>query len=294
MTARRESSFAGAGGLEIFWRAWLPGGDAAAVVVIAHGAGEHSGRYSHVAQRLVDDGYAVHAIEHRGHGRSQGPRALIDRIDNAVADLDRLVVSACDAHPGTPVFLLGHSMGGTIGLSYALAHQQRLAGLVLSGPLAALEAVPAPMRITARTLSVLAPRTPLIAIDSALVSRDPAVVDDYRADPLVHHGKLPARTVVELAGAIEGFPAAVEAITVATLIMYGTEDGLCPPHGSVMLSECIGSSDKTLKGYNGLYHEILNEPEREQVLDDLCSWLSQRVTQPADAAIPSENRQPLK
>ena len=162
------------------------------MVVIAHGAGEHSGRYTHVAQRLVDEGYAVYAIEHRGHGRSQGPRALIDRIDNAVADLDRLVPLASDAHPGAPVFLLGHSMGGTIALSYALAHQERLAGLVLSGPLAALEAVPAADadRPPGRCRS-LAPRTPLIAIDSSLVSRDPAVVSDYRSDPLVHHGKLP-------------------------------------------------------------------------------------------------------
>jgi alpha-beta hydrolase superfamily lysophospholipase len=291
---RSESSFAGAGGLEIFWRAWLPDGDARAVVVIAHGAGEHSGRYTHVAQRLVDEGYAVYAIEHRGHGRSQGPRALIDRIDNAVADLDKLVVAAGDAHPGVPLFLLGHSMGGTLAVSYALAHQQRVAGLVLSGPLAALEAVPAPMRMTARTLSVLAPRAPLIAIDSSLVSRDPAVVDDYRADPLVHHGKLPARTVVELAGAIEAFPGAVGSITVPTLIMYGTDDGLCPPQGSVMLSQRIGSADKELKAYQGLYHEILNEPERDQVLDDLCAWLSARVAQPVDAVTPSENRQPLK
>jgi alpha-beta hydrolase superfamily lysophospholipase len=294
VTARAESSFAGAGGLEIFWQTWQPDGDASAVVVIAHGAGEHSGRYAHVAQRLVDQGYAVYAIEHRGHGRSQGPRALIDRIDNAVADLDKLVALAGDAHPGAPVFLLGHSMGGAIAVSYTLVHQQRLAGLVLSGPLAALDAVPAPMRFTAKTLSVIAPRTQLIAIDSSLVSRDAAVVDDYRADPLVHHGKLPVRTVVELADVIDTFPEAVAAITVPTLIMYGTEDRLCPPQGSTMLSECIGSSDKTLKAYQGLYHEILNEPEREQVLDDLCSWLSARVAQPAGAATPSENRQPLK
>ena len=105
MSAQRESSLQGTGGLEIFWRAWLPDGDASAVVVIAHGAGEHSGRYTHVAQRLVEEGYAVYAIEHRGHGRSQGPRALIDRIDHAVADLDKLVVLAADAHPGAPVFL---------------------------------------------------------------------------------------------------------------------------------------------------------------------------------------------
>jgi acylglycerol lipase len=290
---QRESSFAGAGGLEIFWRAWLPDGDAAAVMVIAHGAGEHSGRYAHVARRLVDEGYAVYAIEHRGHGRSQGTRALIDRLDNAVADLDKLIALAGDAHPGAPLFLLGHSMGGAIALSYTLAHQQRLAGLVLSGPLAALDPVAAPMRITAKALSVVAPRTQLIAIDSTLVSRDPAVVGEYQADPLVHHAKLPVRTVVELADAIERFPEAVPAITVPTLIMYGTEDGLCPPQGSVMLSECIGSSDKTLKAYDGLYHEILNEPEREQVLDDLCAWLAARVVQPAGAVTPSENRQPL-
>jgi alpha-beta hydrolase superfamily lysophospholipase len=294
VTAQRESSFAGADGLEIFWQTWQPDVDASAVVVIAHGAGEHSDRYAHVAQRLVHEGYAVYAIEHRGHGRSQGPRALIDRIANAVADLDKLVTLAAEAHPGAPVFLVGHSMGATISLSYALAHQRRLAGLILSGPLAALEAVPAPMRLTARTLSALAPRTPLIAIDATLVSRDPAVVRDYQSDPLVHHGKLPARTVVELADAIEAFPEAVAAITVPTLIMYGTDDGLCPPRGSVMLSERIGSRDKTLKAYQGLYHEILNEPEREQVLDDLCSWLSARVAQPAGAATPSENRQPLK
>jgi len=294
VSAQRESSFAGACGLEIFWQTWQPDGDPRAVVVIAHGAGEHSGRYAHVAQRLVDEGYAVYAIEHRGHGRSQGPRALIDRIANAVADLDKLVTLAAEAHPGAPVFLVGHSMGATISLSYALAHQRRLAGLILSGPLAALEAVPAPMRLTARTLSALAPRTPLIAIDATLVSRDPAVVRDYQSDPLVHHSKLPARTVVELADAIEAFPEAVAAITVPTLIMYGTDDGLCPPRGSVMLSERIGSPDKTLKAYQGLYHEILNEPEREQVLDDLCSWLSARVAQPAGAVTPSENRQPLK
>jgi acylglycerol lipase len=203
-----------------------------------------------------------------------------------------LVALASAEHPRAPLFLLGHSMGGTIAVSYALAHQQRLAGLALSGPLAALDAAPAPLRLTARALSVLAPRTPLIGIDPALVSRDPAVVEDYRRDPLVYHGKLPARTVVELAGAIDSFSDAVGAIKVPVLIMYGTDDGLCPPRGSVMLSQRIGSTDRTLLDYAGLYHEILNEPEREQVLGDLCQWLAARV--PQSSLTPSENRQPLK
>jgi alpha-beta hydrolase superfamily lysophospholipase len=244
------------------------------VVVIAHGAGEHSGRYGHVAERLVREGYAVYALDHRGHGRSAGPRALIDRMDNAVADLDTLVLLATGEQPGLPVFLLGHSMGGTVSLCYALRHQDRLQALALTGPLAALEAASPLVRIAARTLSALTPRLPVIAVDSSLVSRDPAVVEAYNADPLVHHGKLPARTVAELGAAIESFPARVPEITVPTLILYGTADGLCPTEGSVMLGQRIGATDRTIKSYPGLYHEILNEPEREQVMDDLCAWLN--------------------
>ena len=226
---------------------------------------------------MVDDGYAVYALEHRGHGRSAGPRALIDRIDHAVADLDSMVALASGEHPQAPVFLLGHSMGGTLALAYALRHQDRLDGLALSGPLAAIEAAAPPMRIASKVLSALAPRLPLISIDASLISRDPRVVQAYVEDPLVHHGKLPARTVAELADAIERFPGAVAAITVPTLIMYGTLDGLCPPRGSLMLYERIGARDKTLIPYEGLYHEIFNEPERERVLDDLCSWLARHL-----------------
>jgi acylglycerol lipase len=272
-----ESHFSGAGGVRIYWQSWLPEEDPLAVVVIAHGAGEHSGRYRHVAERLVAEGYGVYAIEHRGHGRSGGPRALIDRISNAVEDLDALVAIAAQRHPGVSVFLLGHSMGATIALGYTVAHQDRLGGLMLSGPLAALEAAPAPQRMIAAALSALAPKTGLLAIDPALISRDPAVVGAYVGDPLVHHGKLPARTVTELASAIKSFPDAVRAITIPTLVMYGTRDRLCPPRGSVMLGDRIGATDKTIKAYEGLYHEILNEPEHKLVLDEMCSWLLARV-----------------
>jgi len=272
-----ESSLSGAGGIRIYWQSFLPEGEPRAVVVIAHGAGEHSGRYLHVARRLVADGYAVYALDHRGHGRSEGPRAVIDRMDSAVADLDSLVVLAAGEHPATQTFLLGHSMGGAISLCYAIAHQDRLAGLILSGALAALEAASPPQRMIARVLSALAPRLGIVAVDSKQVSRDPAVVTAYDEDPLVHHGKLPARLVSELASAIDSFPDAVGAIAIPTLILYGTADELVPPHGSVMLSERIGAQDKTLKAYDGLYHEILNEPEQDQVLDEISSWLGAHV-----------------
>lgn len=280
-----EGTISGAGGREIFWRAWAPDEPARGLVVIVHGAGEHSGRYEHVAARLVQDGHAVYALDHRGHGRSEGPRALIDRLDAAVGDVDRLVDVACSAHPDAPVFMLGHSMGGTIAVGYALGHQSRLAGLILSGPLAEIEATSG-LRAAGRALSALAPRLPLVGVDPALVSRDPAVVAAYRSDPLVHHGKLPARTVAELAAAIDSFPARVDQITVPTLIMYGTADRLCPPSGSVMLGERIGAEDKSVRAYDGLYHEILNEPEREQVLDHVCAWIANRAGGHEPAARP--------
>ena len=275
-----ERWLTGAGGYKIFCQDWMPETPARAVVVLVHGLGEHSGRYEHVVMRLIDAGYAVFALDHRGHGRSEGPRALIDRVDATVADLDQLVVIAQAANPGAPVVMLGHSMGAMIALQYAPAHQDRLAGLILTGALAAVEGVPAPLRLAGRLLSVIAPRAPLIAIDPSLVSRDPAVVDAYRADPLVHHGKLPARTAAEISDAVESFPSAVGAITVPVLILYGTADRLCPPAGSVMLGERIGSADKTVRAYDGLFHEILNEPEREAVLDDVLAWLAERVAAP--------------
>lgn len=272
-----EGQLTGVGGVHLFRQTWLPEGEARGVVVIAHGAGEHSGRYEHVAARLTAEGYAVYALDHRGHGRSNGPRALIDRMDHAVADLDALVVLASAEHAGTKTFLLGHSMGGAIALRYAIAHQDRLAGLALSAPLAALDAASPAQRIAAKVLSALAPRLPVIAVDPSLVSRDPAVVQAYVDDPLVHHGKLPARTVAELADAVASFPDGVGAITIPTLIMYGTADQLCPPAGSVMVRERIGSPDVIVKSYDGLYHEILNEPEQQQVVDDLVGWLNTRV-----------------
>jgi acylglycerol lipase len=290
--SQASGSFAGAMGRSIFWRSWTPDTPARAVIVLVHGLGEHSGRYDHVVARLVGEGYAVHAVDHRGHGRSDGHRAFIEDMDNVVADVDTLVDQAVAAQPGVPVFMLGHSMGGLISLRYAIAHQQRLAGLILSATLARLEAVPKPLELVGRALSVIAPRAPLIAIDVTLVSRDPAVVEAYRADPLVHHGKVPARTAVQLADAVERFPSSVGAITVPTLILYGTADGLCAPSGSVMLGDRIGAADKTVKAYDGLFHEILNEPERETVLADIVDWLAARVGPAAPAGAPAAETGP--
>lgn len=271
-----EGRFEGVGGLEIYWQAWLPAGAPHGIVAIAHGGAEHSGRYAWTAGQLTARGYAVYALDHRGHGRSAGPRAYVDRVDNAVTDLHTLCDLAADRHPGLPVILLGHSMGGLIALSYALRYQSELSGLVLSAPLAVLEANPV-ARTAVRTLSAVAPRLPIYKIDGTTVSRDPEVVRAYDNDPLNHRGMLPARTVAEIAATVATNAPRLPELTLPILTVYGSGDRLVDNAGSKLVNERSGSDDSTLIAYDGLYHEVLNEPERDRVIADVTSWIDART-----------------
>jgi acylglycerol lipase len=271
-----DGRLTGAGGLEIYWQAWLPAGKPRAIVPIAHGGAEHSGRYAWVAGQLTARDYAVYAVDHRGHGQSDGPRAYVDRLDNAVADLHRLQELARERHPGAPAFLLGHSMGGLIALSYALRHQDELTGLVLSAPLAVLDVNPL-ARTASRVLSAAAPRLPIYKIDGTTLSRDPEVVRAYDADPLNHRGPLPARTVGELTRATAGLPERLPSLTLPILTMSGSRDRLVDPAGSVLVEARAGSADKTILDYDGFYHELLNEPERDRVVADVVEWIEARI-----------------
>jgi acylglycerol lipase len=273
----RTGRFPGEGGVEIHWQCWLPEGTPRAVVVIAHGVSEHADRYSHVAARLVGESCAVYALDHRGHGRSGGRRAMIDRMDRAVADLDALIRITRSEQPNRKLFLLGHSMGGGISLEYALQHSDRIDGLVLSAPAAALEAASRFELVAGRVLSAVAPGAGVFDVDSSVISRDPAVVRAYDEDSMVFHEKLPARTVAELAAAIQAFPKRLPGLRLPLLVMLGTADELVPPDAGRMVHERAGSPDKRLIEYEGLYHEILNEPEQERVMDDLVEWLDARL-----------------
>ncbi len=272
-----EDRFEGAGGVEIYWQAWLPAGAVRAVVLLAHGASEHGGRYAWVGEQLAGRGYALYALDHRGHGRSGGTRAVIDRLERAVSDIETLRARASGRHPGAPVFLLGHSMGGCLALAYALRHQDRLDGLALSGAVAAVETASPVERVLGAVLSAVAPAVGVFEVDPKLVSRDPEVVRDYEQDPLNHHGKLPARTVAEITREVRGFHDRVPELRLPLLVMYGTADDLVVPDGSVMVHERAGSEDKRIIPYEGLYHEILNEPERGRVVEDLVAWLDQHM-----------------
>ena len=273
----RSGYFAGAGGVQIFWQAWLPDGARRGVVTMAHGVSEHSGRYAWTGEQLAARGYALYALDHRGHGQSAGSRAVIDRVENAVADLAELVSIAQAESPGhAKPFLFGHSMGGFLALAYTTRHQADIQGLLLSAPVAVLEAASPVQRIAGHVLSVIAPKLGVFDIDSSTVSRDPQVVRDYDADPLNFHGKLPARTVHEMAQEIGRFPQSIGSITVPLLVQVGTADELVPPQSSELVYEWASSEDKTIKRYDGLFHEILNEPERDAVVADMVAWLDER------------------
>lgn len=270
-------SFAGQKGRRIHFRVWeIDDSQYAAsprgTVVIVHGYGEHGGRYGHVAERLTREGYRVLAPDHHGHGESQGTRGRISFAD-ALADLDQLVGMAGEPPAAQPVFMLGHSMGGALALRYALSHGERLAGLIVSAPLVQVEGRPA-AKLLGRVLGAVAPGAPVARIDPEHVSRDPAVVAAYTNDPLVHHDPLPAGTVSEFLRHAATLPNDVHRITLPTLLLYGTEDRLCAPAGAELVAERMTSADLATRTYEGLYHEILNEPERDRVLDDIVEWLA--------------------
>lgn len=269
---RNEWTLSGGGGVELFARSWLPDGEPRDVVVIAHGYGEHGERYAHVAERLVARGFAVHAIDHRGHGRSSGSRALIDRMATVTDDLRLFVEQVRARHGGIKVKLIGHSMGGAISYKYALKHQASLSGLILSGPAVGPTALGS-QGFVLRLLSAIAPKLGTVVLPADGVSRDPAVVRAYEDDPLVFHGKVPARTAAELVLTADENLARAPEITVPTFVQHGSADALVPAPANARIYEAMGAGDKTVRIYDGLFHEIYNEPEQDEVLGDLTAWL---------------------
>lgn len=272
-----EGRFKSRDGLDFFEMAWLPEGTARAHLVLVHGYAEHCRRYAAFAQFLNALGIAVHAYDHRGHGQSPGKRGFIARFDTLLDDLDTYFEHVQPRFAGAPVFLMGHSMGGLVVTRYVQTRTLPLRGLIASSPLLATGDVSPLLVALAGILGKLTPNLPVLGLDAKAISRDPREVAAYEADPLVYHGKILARTGAELNGAIKAAQARFSAITLPLYVIHGTADSLAPLAGGRMLHAGAASSDKTLREYEGGYHELLNEGERELVMTSLGDWLTKRL-----------------
>ena len=271
-------------GLHLHVRYWNAAAAPRATIVIAHGYAEHGGRYGPLAARLNAAGFSVAAPDHRGHGRSQGKRRSIRVFSEYVDDLSVVIDRIHTRHPALPVVLLGHSMGGLVALSYALRADAQLHALVLSAPAASAGGVSRATVVAGRMVARIAPDLELVRLPLDRISRDPAVVEAYMNDELVSPRRMRARMAAEIVGTMEVVQRELAQLALPLLVMQGDRDGLVDPGAGPLVYERAGSADKTLHVYPGLYHEIFNEPERDQVLDDVVEWLAVHVGATAESA----------
>jgi alpha-beta hydrolase superfamily lysophospholipase len=260
-------------GIRLSMLDWQPPDAPRGVVVLVHGYGEHSGRYGHVADALTDCGVAVYAYDQRGYGRSEGRRAYVDDFDTYLDDLE-YVLQAPGVPSDVPRILMGHSMGGLVVLRHALRRAPSVRGLILSAPAIEINPDLAPfLRRIAQWVGRVAPRLRTVRSPEGAISRDPEVVEHAKNDPLNYHGAVRARMGAEMLRAGEEAKEELDALEQPFLVLHGTEDRLVDPAWSQALYDRAASADKTIRLYDGLYHETMNEPERETVLADLTDWL---------------------
>jgi alpha-beta hydrolase superfamily lysophospholipase len=270
-------TFVGTDKTGIFYQSWVPE-DAVATVIVVHGYAEHSGRYAHVAKALNASGYAVWALDHRGHGRSEGPRASVKRFEDFVADLATFVRLVQAKTVAGPLFMLGHSMGGLISTLYSFDHQDQLAGLILTGPAMKVDEGVSPLLLgLSVVLSAVAPQLPVGPFDPTGVSRDPDVVAAYINDKLNYTAGVKARMGRQFVLGTRSVLGRAPSLKLPILVIQGEADRLVSPAGTYAAFAAFGSADKTLKKYPGLYHEVLNEPEQDEILALICEWLNMRL-----------------
>jgi alpha-beta hydrolase superfamily lysophospholipase len=266
------------GGLRLFYRTWRPDQTPRGVVAIVPGFNSHSGYYAWVAERLVAQGLAVYAIDLRGRGKSEGERFYVQKFEDYVDDVHELVTSARTSEPGLPIYLLGHSAGGVVSCLYAIEHQQELAGLICES---FAFKIPAPDFALAvfKGLAHIAPHAHILHLKNEDFSRDPAIVEAMNADPLIESEKQPTETLASMVRADELLEKGFASMTLPVLILHGTEDKATKPSGSQQFFDTVGSIDKTLKFYEGGYHDLLNDTDRDQVMADVSAWVDRQLGQ---------------
>jgi acylglycerol lipase len=270
--AHGELTFDGVGGTKLYAQHWRPQtGDVKAVVILHHGLADHSARYQDFAVRLVHAGYAVYAHDMRGHARSAGRRITFDEIDLLTGDLDRFVALVRTKEPGKKLFLFGHSLGGLTTALYAIEHQPDVAGVVLSAPGIALD-VPAFAIGALRFAAAIAPNAPLLETPHRDFSSSKDVIAAMDHDPLIESPKGPARSSRSLIDGVARVWAHPERLTAPLLAVHGTGDKIVAPIASREIVARAGTSDRTLRLYPGLQHDLLHEPG-EAVATDIVAWL---------------------
>ncbi len=251
-----------------------------AVIALVHGFGEHIGRYEHVANFFNRNGYGVEGMDFRGFGQSEGKRGHTPSYNTFLDDLDIFIADVKKNHSNLPVFLYGHSMGGAIVLSYEIERNSKLSGVIASGPLIELAFKPNPVTLFAGKLfRKLAPTfTQTGGVVPNLISRDPEVVAKYIADPLIHN-KITAEAgigILERGAFLNNFSGKMP---MTTLILHGTDDKLTSFPASEAFAKRL-TGDVTFKKFQGLYHEIHNEPEKQEVLSYILGWLDSKIQNP--------------
>lgn len=264
------------GGLKIFFRSWRPSGKARALVIIVPGFNAHSGYYTWVAEKLTALGMTVYAVDLRGRGKSDGERFFVDRFEDYVNDVEAVVRVAREGNSGLPLFVLGHSAGGVVSCLYTLDHQSEMAGLISES--FAYE-IPAPDFALAvfKGLGHVAPHAHILHLPNERFSRDPQVVEVMNADPLIAHETQPTQTMAALVRAEERIKSGLAQITLPVLILHGALDKNTKPSGSQHFYDTVASKDKTLKLYEGGFHDLLNDIDKEAVMVEITNWITARI-----------------
>ena len=276
----KTDSFKSQDGLNIFYRHY-PSSNEKARIVIAHGLAEHSGRYGNVIERLFPKDISIWALDHRGHGKSDGARGHISSFDEYLNDLGEMIqIAKTDVPENIKCFLLGHSMGGLIALMFAFKNPDMIDGLIVSSPGLGMKVKVTGFKVVmGKIMSSIWPSLSLgNELDSSKISRDKEVVKKYDNDPL-RHSKVSARWFTEFLATMEKAHRLAPSMKVPILMQIAGDDHLVDGQASKSFYENLGSEDKTLHYYEGLYHEVYNElePDRKKVLDDLENWIMARV-----------------
>jgi acylglycerol lipase len=272
----KEETLQGTGG-KIHLRSWPAAGKGRAVLVISHGFNSHGGQYVWAAEQFAAAGFAVYAADLRGRGKSEGERFWVEKVGDYVSDVGLAVKTAKEREPGLPVFMLGHSAGGVIACTYTLEHQAELTGLICESFAFRVPAPEAALNTIQWLGETIAPRLGVLKLKNEDFSRDKVMVATLNADPLTRNETQPARTVAALWAADKRLKKDFPKITLPVFILHGSLDKATVPAGSQFFFDTAGSKDKTIKIYDGHFHDLLADTGKETVVADVKAWIEKRL-----------------